>query len=124
MKPLIDFKLKPIASTYVDTVKAYTLYDLKIAEEVDGYSQTVFDKQVRYQLDIRYLGVSCWILDDYGHKAIIFSINDTGEDELDMQEVEEIQTILNLFKSDMYRFVNENKSMKEWLASEDIHVTI
>lgn len=124
MKPLIDFKLKPTASTYVDTIKAYTLYDLKIAEELDGYSKTVFDKQVRYQLNITYLGVTCWILDDYGHKEIIFSINDIGEDELDMQEVEEIQTILNLFKSDMYRFVNENKSMHEWLASEDIHVTI
>lgn len=124
MKPLIDFKLKPIASTYVDTVKAYTLYDLKIAEEVDGYSQTVFDKQVRYQLNISYRGVTCWILDDYGHKAIIFIINNIGEDELDIQEVEEIQTILNLFKNDMYRYVNENKSMKEWLEGEDIHVTI
>lgn len=124
MKPLIEFKLKPTASIYGDTLKVYTLYDLKIAKEVDGYTQTFFDKQVRYQLDIRYLGMTCWILDDYGHKAIIFSIDYIGETEFDIQEVEEIQTILNLFKSDMYRFVNENKSMKEWLEGEDIHVTM
>ncbi len=125
MKPLIEFKLKHTVRSYDDTEKAYTLYDLKIAEEIDGYQQTIFDKQVRYQLDIKWLGASCWLIDDYGNKALCFSINHVEEEaKLDLQEVEEIQTILNLFKTDMYRYVNKNKSMKEWLASEDIHVTI
>lgn len=125
MKPLIEFKLKHTVSEYADTEKAYILYALKIAEELDGYQQTIFDKQVRYQLDVKWLGVSCWIIDDYGNMALCFSLNQAEkEDELDMQEVEEIQTILNLFKNDMYRYVNKNKPMNEWLEGEDIHVTI
>lgn len=125
MKPLIEFKLKHTVRIYADTEKAYTLYDLKIAEEIEGYQQTIFDKQVRYQLDVKWLGVSCWSIDDYGNKALCFSINHVGEENtLDLQEAEEIQTILNLFKNDMYRYVNKNKSMNEWLSSEDIHVTI
>ena len=125
MKPLIDFKLRHTVIAYADTEKAYILYDLKIAEELDGYQQTMFYKQVRYKLDIKWLGVNCWVIDDYGNRALCFSLNQAGkEDELDMQEAEDIQTILNLFKTDMYRYVNKNKSMKEWLYSEDIHVTI
>ena len=122
MKPLIDFKLKPTFSSYANTEKAYTLYDLKIAEELDGYRQTMFHTQVRYLLEIKWGYVECWVRDDYGNEALVFNIE--HEAELDMQEVEEIKTILNLFKSDMYRFVNKNKSMNEWLDSEDIHVTI
>lgn len=122
MKPLIDFKLKHISSAYDDTEKAYLLYDLKIAEELIDYERTMFDKQVRYRLYLSEELMDCWILDDYGNQALCFSIE--HEVELDMEEVETIQTILNLFKSDMYRCIIENKSMHEWLASEDIHVTI
>lgn len=122
MKPLIDFKLKHISSAYDDTEKAYLLYDLKIAEELIDYERTMFDKQVRYRLYLSEELMDCWILDDYGNQALCFSIE--HEVELDMEEVETIQTILNLFKSDMYRCIIENKSMNEWLASEDIHVTI
>ena len=125
MKPLIDFKLKHTVRVYADTEKAYTLYDLKIAEELDGYQQTMFYKQVRYKLAIKWLGVNCWEIDDYDNTALCFSLNHVGEEAvLDMQEAEDIQTILNLFKTDMYRYVNKNKSMKEWLESEDIYVTI
>lgn len=122
MKPLIDFKLKPTFSSYDNTEKAYTLYDLKIAEELAGYRQTMFDTQVRYLLEIRWGYVECWVRDDYGNEALVFNIE--HEAELDIKEVEEIQTILNLFKNDMYRYVNKNKSMNEWLEGEDIHVTI
>ncbi|WP_127009483.1 hypothetical protein [Veillonella sp. CHU110] len=125
MKPLIEFKLKHTVRSYDDTEKAYTLYDLKIAEEIDGYQQTMFYKQVRYTLYIKWLGVDCWVIDDYGNKTFWFSLNHiVKEAKLDMQEVEEIKTILNLFKNDMYRYINKNKSMKEWLECEDIHVTI
>lgn len=122
MKPLIDFKLKPTFSSYDNTEKAYTLHDLKIAEELAGYRQTMFDTQVRYLLEIKWGYVECWVRDDYGNEALVFNIE--HETELDIKEVEEIQTILNLFKNDMYRYVNKNKSRNEWLASEDIHVTI
>ena len=122
MKPLIDFKLKHISSAYDDTKKVYLLYDLKIAEELIDYAHTMFDKQVRYRLYLSDEFMDCWILDDYGNEALCFSIE--HEVELDREEVETIQTILNLFKSDMYRCIIENKSMHEWLASEDIHVTI
>lgn len=121
MKPLIDFKLKHISSAYDDTEKVYLLYDLKIAEELIDYTQTMFDKQVRYRLYLSEEFMDCWILDDYGNEALCFSIE--HEVELDMEEVETIQTILTLFKPDMYRCIIENKSMHEWLASEDIHVT-
>ena len=122
MKPLIDFKLKPTFSSYDNTEKAYTLHDLKIAEELAGYRQTMFDTQVRYLLEIKWGYVECWVRDDYGNEALVFNIE--HETELDIKEVEEIQTILNLFKNDMYRYFNKNKSRNEWLASEDIHVTI
>lgn len=122
MKPLIDFKLKHTFSSYDNTEKAYTLHDLKIAEELAGYRQTMFDTQVRYLLEIRWGYVECWVRDDYGNEALVFNIE--HEAELDIKEAEEIQTILNLFKNDMYRYVNKNKSMNEWLDSEDIHVTI
>ena len=122
MKPLIDFKLRNICGASDDTETAYLLYDLKIAEELIDYERTMFDKQVRYRLYLSEELMDCWILDDYGNQALCFSIE--HEVELDMEEVETIQTILNLFKSDMYRCIIENKSMNEWLASEDIHVTI
>lgn len=122
MKPLIDFKLQPTFSSYDNTEKAYTLYDLKIAEELAGYRQTMFDTKVRYLLEIKWGYVECWVRDDYGNEALVFNIE--HEAELDIKEAEELQTILNLFKNDMYRYVNENKSMKEWLEGEDIHVTI
>ena len=122
MKPLIDFKLKPTFSSYDNTEKAYTLHDLKIVEELAGYRQTMFDTQVRYLLEIRWGYVECWVRDDYGNEALVFNIE--HEAELDIKEAEELQTILNLFKNDMYRYVNKNKSMNEWLDSEDIHVTI
>ena len=123
MKPLIDFKLKPTFSSYDNTEKAYTLYDLKIAEELDGYSEILFDTKVRYLLEIKWgRYIECWVRDDYGNEALVFSID--HEAELDIKDVEEIQTILNLFKNDMYRYVNKNKTMNEWLEGEDIHVTI
>lgn len=96
MKPLIDFKLKPTFSSYDNTEKAYTLYDLKIAEELDGYRQTMFDTQVRYLLEIKWRYIECWVRDDYGNEALVFNI--AHEEELDIKEVEELQTILNLFK--------------------------
>lgn len=122
MKPLIDFKLQPTFSSYDNTEKAYTLYDLKIAEELAGYRQTMFDTKVRYLLEIKWGYVECWVRDDYGNEALVFNIE--HEAELDIKEAEDLQTILNLFKNDMYRYVNKNKSMKEWLEGEDIHVTI
>lgn len=122
MTPLIDFKLQPTFSSYDNTEKAYTLYDLKIADELDGYREILFDTKVRYLLEIKWGYIECWVRDDYGNEALVFSID--HETELDIKAVEEIQTILNLFKNDMYRYVNKNKSMNEWLASEDIHVTI
>lgn len=122
MKPLIEFNLRHRVSDYDDTEKVYLLYNLKIAKELIGYGQTIFDKQVRYRLYLSEAWMECWILDDYGNEAICFSID--HEVELDMQEVEEIQTILNLFKPDMYRYVMKHQSMYDWVHSEDIHVTI
>lgn len=123
MKPLIAFKLQPTFSSYDNTEKAYTLYDLKIAEELDGYSEILSDTKVRYLLEIKWRRyIECWVRDDYGNEALVFSI--CHEAELDIKAVEEIQTILNLFKNDMYRYVNKNKSMNEWLKGENIHVTI
>lgn len=122
MKPLIDFKLQPTFSSYDNTEKAYTLYDLKIAEELAGYSEILFDTKVRYLLEIKWGYIECWVRDDYGNEALVFNIE--HEAELDIKDVEEIQTILNLFKNNMYRYVNKNKPMNEWLEGEDIHVTI
>ena len=122
MKTLIEFNLRHRVSDYDDTEKVYLLYNLKIAKELIGYGQTIFDKQVRYRLYLSEAWMECWILDDYGNEAICFSID--HEVELDMQEVEEIQTILNLFKPDMYRYVMKHQSMYDWVHSEDIHVTI
>lgn len=123
MKPLIDFKLKHVSSSYDDEEKAYLLYDLKIAKELVGYEQMLFDKQVRYKLSISDSWMTCWIIDDYGNGALCFSLLDEKE-ELDIQDVEELQTILNLFKQDMYLYIIDNKSMHEWLHNKDIHVTI
>ena len=122
MKPLIDFKLQPTFSSYDNTEKAYTLYDIKIAEELAGYSEILFDTKVRYLLEIKWGYIVCWVRDDYGNEALVFSID--HEAELDIKGVEEVQTILNLFKNDMYRYVNKNKPMNEWLEGEDIHVII
>lgn len=122
MKPLIDFKLQPTFSSYDNTEKAYTLYDLKIADELAGYREILFDTKVRYLLEIKWGHIECWVRDDYGNEALVFNIE--HEAELDIKDVEEIQTILNLFKNNMYRYVNKNKPMNEWLEGEDIHVTI
>ena len=122
MKPLIEFNLRHRVSDYDDTEKVYLLYNLKIAKELDEYRQIMFDTQVRYLLEIKWGYIECWVSDDYGNEALVFNIEQ--EVELDIKEVEEIQTILNLFKPDMYRYVMKHQSMYDWVHSEDIHVTI
>ena len=77
---------------------------------------------MRYLLEIKWGYIECWIRDDYGNEALVFNIE--HEAELDIKEAEEIQTILNLFKTDMYRYVMKHQSMYDWVHSEDIHVTI